>query len=190
MSSVFAHTAIAVGIWRQRPLSWLVLIFITAFCWLPDMDYGLRWLFDYRPPYRWSHSIVFVTAIWGVFAIGLTFLTKYFKLGLPIKPILLLTLVAGYSHLFMDWIIGSSWGDPLLWPFDTTEYSSPFGILPSSPKFSQSNIHMYKNLAIEGGIIGPIAFTMIRKGKVPAWAWALMGLFFVPFFVWGVSLPR
>ena len=167
-----------------------MVLAVVLFSWMPDMDYGLRSFVALDPRVRWSHSFVFVFSIWGVFAGALTLWQRLAWPGVCLRPFLGLALAAVLSHLFMDWLIGSSWGDPLLWPFDMTQYSSPFGILPSSPKFTMSNSHMYKNLLIETGIIGPVSLLLLTKGKAPILVWGLALLVFVPFVAWGISLPR
>lgn len=190
MSSIIAHTALGATLGRLNRLSHISTLAIVGFCWLPDVDYVFRFLFEYDPAVRWSHSFVFILAVWLVFA-GMTGVMSGWVFRVDErKHVVMFALIGGLSHLGLDWMIGSSWGDPLFWPFDNTQQTSPFGILPSSPKPSMSSVHFYRNHLIEAGILGPIFACIVLRRQLTVLKIVTALIIFIPFTWWGISLPR
>lgn len=197
MSSFAAHAAAAYVVaavalppgGRSR-LAWVALP-VLGFAWLPDGDYALRLAGLADPQHRWSHSVGFVAMVWIVFA-GVARSGPGLVRGWGTGRVLFACLIAGLSHVLMDWLVGSAWGDPVLWPVSDALHAAPVGVLPASGGLNPANPYLWRNLAIEAGLFGPMVWAASRwrrgtltRGRAGA-ALAAMA----PFAVWGMSLAR
>ncbi|MGC1247536.1 MAG: metal-dependent hydrolase [Spirulinaceae cyanobacterium] len=156
MSSVFAHSLVGAAIYtRVGKLNSLRGIFSCAFvsflAIIPDLDYVIYWLFDYRLDPRYTHSIFYCLIISAV--VSLIKLT-IFKNALASIPYYLLW-ISPLTHLALDLLVGV-YPMPLYWPANSDLMVLPFGILPSAGKLNIFNYYFWRNLVIELGILLPI----------------------------------
>lgn len=119
----------------------------------PDLDYVLPILHrDLHGGLRISHSIGFAVMVTVIFSLGFWLLGERKSLGRRRTIGVFLAIV---SHLVLDYCVGVL-PLPLFWPFDFSAFKSPFGWLPSAGKISLTNYFLYRNLAIEMGILLPL----------------------------------
>ena len=197
MSSFLAHALSAYAIRtvadgpRRRLNRWAFLP-ILCFAWLPDGDYALRILGFGDPQVRWSHSFAFVVLVWAAFAITARAVpTLRDRFGG--KALSLACLAAGVSHVVMDWLVGSAWGDPLFWPLFTECLSSPVGILPfGSSDMDPTRLRTWRNLAMEMGVLLPLGWLAhrYRSGRAAFASLAFALASALPFAIWAASLSR
>ena len=197
MSSFVAHAVAAYAIKTgaegpSRRLTAWALLPVLAFAWLPDGDYALRMLGFGSPDVRWSHSFVFVLSVWLVY-LGAAHLHPWLRHRFGGRVMAATTLAAGLSHLVMDWLVASSWGDPLFWPLSTAQHSSPLGIFPwGSSNMDPSRLRTWQNLAMELGVLLPLAAVAVwhRQGRLTRARLLIAGVVAMPFAAWAASLPR
>ena len=188
MSSVLAHGLTAGSIAGAARLRRFEALAVLGFSVLPDLDYAVRLAgLPYDSAMRPSHSLFVVTALWALAMPPALLAARCLHLVFRRRAVWL-CLLAGLLHVGLDYMIGSSWGDPVLWPLWDGVVSSPFGVLPSSPKPSMTNAHFWKNLTIEALVFVPIYLLVGQRWRgrpalalVPSLA---LGL------AWGISLPR
>lgn len=129
---------------------WLVVL---AFA--PDADYLVPALNSRaHGGLRITHSVAFSLALPLCTVVALC-LTSRDRRGL--KTLCVCALLAGLSHLVLDFMVGVT-PLPLLWPFGEATFTSPAGILPSAGRVQLSNYYFYRNLLIETGILAPVLY--------------------------------
>ena len=184
MSSFFAHGLVGVGLGVR--LSWVWRLAIVFFACLPDIEYLPYWLFSIELNPRWTHSIGFVAAVWLLTLATL----RACRITTP-KRFEALLLLAGISHLLMDYAVGVH-PNPIFAPLLMEVFASPVGILPSAGSLDPTNFYLWRNLMIEVGILGPLLWLGYKGSRekgvflriVIALAVAL------PFLIWSLSLGR
>lgn len=194
MSSFLGHSLTGTAVYfqaerkpRKRFLWWVWLLALASF---PDVEYGLLWLFGMNFPLRFTHSLVFCSFLPFLTCVYLRWIVQHeASLSLTIQA-----CVAAYSHLILDILVGVC-PLPLLWPFTTTFFVLPFGILPSAGKLVLTNAYLYRNALIELGILIPFyGLILMRKASMSATKRKLLMLLLIailiPFVVWGISLER
>jgi inner membrane protein len=172
MSSFFAHSFIAVTIYRNKAdkignkflnLSWLIwLIIIASF---PDLDYVIPFFHvSANNGLRVTHSITF-SLIPAIATLIIFWLLKIRKNQLIIY--VLSAIIAGCSHLILDLLVGVT-PIPLLFPFSKHKFKLSFGILPSAGKIDLSNYFFYRNFFLELGIFLPLllALYLLRQSRI------------------------
>jgi inner membrane protein len=172
MSSFFAHSFIAVTIYRNKAdkignkflnLSWLIwLIIIASF---PDLDYVIPFFHvSANNGLRVTHSITF-SLIPAIATLIIFWLLKIRKNQLIIY--VLSAIIAGCSHLILDLLVGVT-PIPLLFPFSEHKFKLPLGILPSAGKIDFSNYYFYRNLFLELGIFLPLllALYLLKRSRI------------------------
>ena len=135
---------------------------------------------------RWTHSIGFVVAVWLLTIVTL----RACQIATP-KRFEALLLLAGISHLLMDYAVGVH-PNPIFAPLSMEAFASPVGILPSAGSLDPTNFYLWRNLLIEAGILGPLLWLGYKGSRekglflriVIALAVAL------PFLIWSLSLGR
>ncbi len=187
MASFIAHATAGAIIGRTRQASWFELPILIGFCWAPDIDYLFPVLFDQHPTVRWTHSFAAVLVLWATLVAAVQLIPPLRGTHLAIS-----CLLAGLSHLLLDYLVGGQHGDPLLWPVSTQSFSTPVGLLPAAGRIDLQNIYLWRNLLIEIGIFGPILWSVWHMGaKRPrASSLAVAAAVFIPFVLWGISLAR
>jgi inner membrane protein len=174
-------------LWRAVWLAWLVVLASA-----PDIDYLVPALAS--PAHqgrRITHSIALSMAL-PLFSVGVL----YFVKGLKSRRRLLIVcaLLAGLSHLVLDFLVGVT-PLPLLWPLDSSAFASPAGILPSAGRIQLSNYYLYRNVLIEVGILAPLCYVAraLYLGEVSVRNKGRMLILLLVagcFVAWSVSLSR
>ena len=166
---------------------WLIIVAV-----IPDLDYVVPWLHpSAHDGLRITHSLLFAALLPALTLLGL----KFAGVGREtLKHSGLLLVLAGFSHIGMDLLVGVT-ALPLLWPVSDRLFRLPFGLLPSAGKLSWVNFYFYYNLSIELGVLLPlIACIFIRKSSIAAQArWVLIvSLLLVSagFMHWAYGLSR
>lgn len=163
---------------------------VVALAMLPDCDYPVFWLLGLQIEPRITHSLGF--CLLASLAAG--WLLRFGTIPKPLLPSSTILIAAPLSHLALDLLVGVH-PMPLFWPLSSTTYRLPFGILPSAGKISLFNYFLWRNLAIEMGIIVPIAwfyFLVRRRAWRRTSRWSLVSAtsVWIGCLVWGISLPR
>ena len=188
MSSILAHGLAAGTLIGAARLRRYEALGVLGFAILPDLDYALRLAgLPYDAGVRISHSLFVVAAIWALVMPAALAAARALRLVFRPRAVWL-CLISGLGAVGLDWLIGSAWGDPVFWPFSAETHSSPFGILPSSPKPSMSNVHFWKNATIELLVFVPV-FLMVGCRWRGVRALALIAPLALGL-AWGISLPR
>jgi membrane-bound metal-dependent hydrolase YbcI (DUF457 family) len=199
MSSFLGHSLVAYSLFsldrRERPYTpwrvvWLAWLIVLASA--PDIDYLVPALAS--PAHQGSritHSIA-LSMVLPLFSVGVL----YFVKGLKSQRRLLSVCVvlAGLSHLFLDFLVGVT-PLPLLWPLDSAAFASPVGVLPSAGRIQLSNYYLYRNVLIEVGVLAPIFYVArelyLGESGIRDRARVLILLLVAGCFVaWSVSLSR
>ena len=193
MSSLAAHGAmgwLAAGK-GDRPI--LIRLAFAAAAVVPDVDYPLEWIFGIRLHVRYTHSLAFCALV-ALVGIAVT----RGRTGMPDRS-LWRWVAASFSHLALDALVGV-YPEPWLWPFSEVTYRLPFGILPSAGRLAWGNVYLYRNLAIEAGILLPATWLLGLWGALPGKdsrdlralgpRTALAAIVLAGFGLWGWSLDR
>lgn len=195
MSSFIGHGLAALTIGKafekssgwKNSLLWQACLLLCVYA--PDVDYVIPSLnLINNNGLRITHTIVFSLTMPALLIIFLFLFDRknLFSRGLQ-------ACLAGLSHLFLDLLVGSRYGDPLLYPFLKEKIVLPVGILPSAGAISLSNYYFYRNVLIEVGILIP-AFVLLLAilGKLKVSRIISFGLFgsFLLFLFWSLSLKR
>lgn len=164
-------------------LAWLVFLSI-----LPDMDYLPYWIFNFHPAYRLTHSAGFCLV--PVTATFFFLRKKDEHAGEKTFQ----AFCAAFSHLLLDSLVAVH-PNPLFWPFSYAMIKLPCGPLPSAGALNISNYFLWRNLAIELGILVPafafIIFAVRRKIRNIPPAASMAGLcLWLVMVCWGLSLKR
>lgn len=158
-------------------------MFLAVF---PDSEYGAFWLFGVSFPIRFTHSAVFCSILP---------VCTLFCLTPDIRRIYgIQAFAAAYSHLLLDLLVGV-YPMPLLWPFTNTLIKLPFGILPSAGSLVLTNRYLYRNLAIELGILVPLYSFILLRQRIQQHRYRVLILgvhlmVWIPCLVWGFFLSR
>jgi hypothetical protein len=185
MSSIIGHLLVGAAIGEniatasKRDKIFLCLFF-AALGACPDMDYLPIWWSGFRMDPRYSHSIGACAAI----ALAALFLKKYVFTHLLRHANILLLLAAPLSHVSMDFLVGVH-KNPVFWPLSNEVYAFNHGILPSAGRLDIGNYYFWRNLAIEMGILVPLAVFIsatarekVKKDKSIIAVGAIVFLFF------------
>jgi hypothetical protein len=127
----------------------------------PDLDYPLQWYFGIHLPVRYTHSLGFGA---GIAAAGVAWLACMRRHGWA--TVSLRWVAASFSHLLLDSLV-AVYPEPWLWPVSMETHRLPFGILPSAGRPEWGNAYLYRNLAIEAGILGPLIYLARGPGAAP-----------------------
>lgn len=176
---------------RRHGAMWLGWLVVLASA--PDIDYLVPALGS--PAHQGSritHSVAF-SLILPLTSVGVL----YFVKGLQSRQrrwLSMCAVLAGLSHLALDFLVGVT-PLPLLWPFGSTAFVSPVGILPSAGRIRLSNYYLYRNVLIEVGVLAPIFYVAgelyLCGGSTRNRARMLILLLVAGcFVVWSVSLSR
>lgn len=159
--------------WLRDRLPWLA--WLVAIAWTPALGDWVPW-FQGQAGLRPTHSILASQILPLVTVLVLAWRgwrkPELLNLGLQAS-------LAGLSHLVLDLAMGIG-GLPLLWPLSQVGFSLPMGLLPSTGAMDLGDIHFYRNLLIELGVLLPLSFCVVfwrwcRKW-VRGWAWmSVMG---------------
>lgn len=162
MSSLIGHIAAGATAHAWQPAaaraSRASLLACIALAVAPDVDYLLLWTVHVRLQPRLTHSIAFGVAlalvVWLV-------LRRVARRPPPLLPL----LAAALSHPVLDVLVGVH-GSPLLWPATPTLFASPIGLLPSAGRLALGNPLLWRNLALELGVLLPVfaALLAVRRG--------------------------
>lgn len=169
MSSFVGHTLVGVATcFALKPPShaamrWVLPVMVLLAI-VPDFDYGAYWFLHVSAEPRVTHSLIFCSAsaalAWGATA-GLRRRTWP---GLGFWPY----LVASISHLVLDFWVGAH-GLPLFWPLTAAEIAAPIGLLPSAGALTLGNFYLWRNLAIECGVLIPILSALVALCRRLPW---------------------
>ncbi len=117
---------------------------------LPDFDYFSFWIFKINAEPRFTHSLAFClaasTLAWV--CLPLAGLERRLTALLPLS-------LASCSHLALDLLVGVH-PLPVFWPLPVPEIQSLVGLLPSAGHLSPGNYYLWRNLAIECGVLFPV----------------------------------
>lgn len=130
--------------------AWLIVLASA-----PDADYLIPALNSRaHGGLRITHSVAFslVLPLCTAVILGLTG-----RDGRTLKLMSVCALLAGLSHLVLDFLVGVT-PLPLLWPLSAETFASPAGILPSAGRVQLTNYYFYRNLVIEMGILVPVLY--------------------------------
>ncbi|MFK8183681.1 MAG: metal-dependent hydrolase [Phormidesmis sp.] len=128
--------------------------------WVPDIDHVVPALqMSQNAGMRISHALASsvvlpVLTSTALYAFGLR--------GQRWQISSLQSLATGLSHPLMDWFVGVI-GLPLFWPFYSTIFKAPVGLLPSAGTPHWQNYYFYANLFIELGILVPLMLVLLRN---------------------------
>ncbi len=169
MSSIVGHTLAGAATYLAlKPLSdpamrWGLPVMVLLAI-VPDFDYGAYWFLSVHAELRVTHSLVFccVAAVIAWFATAGMRRRTVPHLGF--WPY----LVASLSHLVLDFWVGAH-GLPLFWPFTAAEITAPIGLLPSAGALVPGNFYLWRNLAIECGVLIPILAAIVVWCRGVAW---------------------
>lgn len=152
---------------RRSGSRWMALPFV-ALAVGPDTDYLGVWLFDYSADPRITHSLLFAL----VAALSAGWAVAKFTAE---RPPFLALLAASASHPALDLLVGAH-PVPLLWPWGPP-VSVSVGVLPSAGALPLGNYYLWRNLAIELGLLLPVLSLIVALcRRIPAKqirAWAL-----------------
>jgi inner membrane protein len=192
MSSLIGHAAAGAAMYfsqRQlqpsRGLAACVLVAIA-----PDIDYLIWWFARVQIEPRATHSVLFC---FGSAALAWACLRA--SEGRGIQDVSFATLLlASCSHLVLDFMVGVH-GLPLLWPFLSSEFTCPVGVLPSAGRLSLTNLYLWRNLLIELVVLLPALalFSAVRRRELARLVSArslLALLVWLAFLWWSISLQR
>ncbi len=195
MSSFVGHAAAGAAIYlSQRKLQPLRYNSGLAMCVLlavaPDLDYLVSWIARIKIEPRATHSILFCL---GIALLAYVYLQATTNEQNQLASFTTLVL-ASCSHLVLDLLVAVH-GLPLLWPFTSTEFISPIGLLPSAGRLSFTNFYLWRNVIIELGVLLPAMalFVAVRKHETVRLV-SLNYAFVLPvwfaFVWWAFSLQR
>jgi inner membrane protein len=166
---------------------WLILLASA-----PDADYLIPVLNSRaHQGLRITHSVAFSLALPLCTVVGLGLAGRG---GRELKSLGVCASLAGLSHLVLDFLVGVT-PLPLLWPFSTSAFASPVGILPSAGSVRLTNYYLYRNLIIEMGILAPTLYVAreVYCGKIGAQNRArvvVLGVIAGCFIAWSLTLSR
>lgn len=195
MSSLLGHALVGASLYlaESRSASRSALLMgglVTGLAVLPDLDYLVFWLLKFEIEPRFTHSLGFCLGT----GLGAGLVLHIVGFRPPLRPSALVLLAASLSHLVLDLLVGVH-PMPLFWPMSDAPIRLPFGLLPSAGRLSLSNYFLWRNLAIEIGILLPLAgFYVLWHRRL----WRQIptsGLIFgvgiwLVFVIWGTNLPR
>ena len=192
--SLAAYTLASAAPYRQGAASlrllWVGWMIVLASA--PDVDYLIPAL-NSRAHHgiRITHSIAFSLVLPLCTAVVLYLAGKR---GRELKVMGACALLAGLSHLLLDFLVGVTLL-PLFWPWSAATFASPAGILPSAGRVQLSNYYFYRNLLIELGTLAPLAYLArgLYRGEIGVQNWARIILLLIIagcFIVWSLSLSR
>lgn len=188
MSSFVGHSLAALAISakdRQRfSLIWLACLLLAAIA--PDLDYLLHFLSkSQHAGIRISHSVGFAFVVPALVVTGLVCCGVR---NCELRRRAWQVILAGQSHILLDFLVGVH-PMPLIWPLADATFRCPIGLLPSAGALSLTNIYLYRNLALELGILLPICalFRMRRRIRRRVLPLALIALICLAI---SANLPR
>lgn len=195
MSSFVGHGLAALTIGKafeenttfKNQILWQICLVACAFA--PDIDYVIPSLNSINNDgLRITHTIAFslITPIFLIFFLFLFKRKNVFSYGFQ-------AILAGFSHLFLDLLVGSRQGDPLFYPLSRQKIVLPFGILPSAGEIRFSNYFFYRNLLLELGILVPVFILILYfANKVKINKLSAIGLLciFAASLYWSINLKR
>jgi hypothetical protein len=165
MSSLFAHAAVGAALAGTGRRPWACRCATAAAALAPDLDYPLAWFAGVRFPIRYTHSLGFCLAtglVGAAFAVVLARSPETRGLVWRIP-------VAIGSHLVLDALVAVL-PEPWFWPASPVTYKLPFGALPSAGALAPGNPYLYRNLALETAVLGPLLWLAFRGGSArPVW---------------------
>jgi len=114
----------------RRPIAWAMLWW-SFLAFLPDIDVvGFAFGIRYGEPWGHrgaTHSLAFAVLLGAVIgAMAPAFGRPRIRTGVVAIAIIV-------SHGLLDTLTTGGLGCALLWPFDTTRYLAPWGIIPAAP---------------------------------------------------------
>lgn len=192
MSSLIGHLSAGAAVYlsqarlKSPQTGWaLPLLFLLAI--LPDFDYLAYWLFGFHSNSRFTHSLAFCLTASGLAWLVMTRLSVGRATPIGFGALAL----ASCSHLGLDLLVGVH-SLPVFWPLPVAELSVPFGLLPSAGYPSFRNYYLWRNLAIELGVLLPLFAFLVAmwRGRL---AWPpfprllLPGALWLGFLVWSIS---
>ena len=195
MSSFIAHSLVGFAVGEQRGTGstlkesiFISLFFIFLAC-SPDIDYLIAYLRGEGMSMRYTHSVGFVFL---VSLLALFFRNFVFRKTLYSIPVFLFFL-APLSHLTLDFFVGV-YASPYLYPFSSSTFTSPLGVLPSAGRINIHNFYFWRNTLIELAIFIPVVVFWVPKFrryilKYRAVTLLLISLFLVGIVI-GVGLER
>jgi len=165
MSSIFDHALIGAAIGENakstsKTEKAMLCLFYAALSIAPDLDYLPTWVFGFNMEPRYSHSIGGCLLI---SVIGLL-LKKYCPVRFLKNAAIALIFMSPFSHLLMDFMVGVH-KNPIFWPFSSNTFASNLGVLPSAGELSVTNRYFWRNLAIELGVLIPLALAISKTGR-------------------------
>ncbi len=165
MSSIFGHALIGAAIGnnvesKSAAEKLTLCLFYVALSIAPDLDYLPTWLLGLNMEPRYSHSL---GGCFLISALGLIF-AKYCLHRLLTGLSTALIFASPLSHIFLDFMVGVH-ENPIFWPFINATYASSYGALPSAGRLSIANLYLWRNLAIEIGILFPLALLISATGR-------------------------
>ena len=127
---------------------WLLLL-----AWGPDIDYVVPAVHPSgHNGLRITHSLLNSCLLPGITGV---WLCKQTEFPLAKRWLLLQAVVASFSHIGLDLLVGVT-PLPLLYPLTLDPIRLPFGILPSAGKINVTNYYFWRNLYLELGVLLPL----------------------------------
>ena len=157
MSSIVGHALISSAIFSRKQeiksgSAAFMCIFFIGLGISQDMDYLVYWVFSYEIEPRITHSILFCFVIGLIASCVKKFVLKNTMISIPHG----FFYMTSFSHLILDLLVGVH-PMPLFWPVSLDVIKLPFGILPSAGHIDIKNIYIWRNIAIELGILIPVS---------------------------------
>lgn len=162
MSSLPAHAAVGAALAGRGRKPWAWRCATAAAALLPDLDYPLAWFAGIRFPIRYTHSLGFclLTGLAGAAVAARSPGARGLAWRIPIAVL---------SHLALDALV-AVYPEPWLWPVSSVTYRLPLGALPSAGALALGNPYLYRNLALEAAVLGPVLWLALRGGSArPVW---------------------
>ncbi len=189
MSSFIAHSLVGFALGKQKDTTttikesiFISLFFIFLAC-SPDIDYLIVYIQGKGMAIRYTHSIGF---IFLVFLLALFFRNFIFRKTLHPIPIYLFFL-APASHLLLDFLVGV-YANPYFYPFSSSTFVSPIGVLPSAGRINIHNFYFWRNTLIELAIFIPLIVFLVPKFRSSVLRYRLITIMLISFFIAGVFI--
>jgi membrane-bound metal-dependent hydrolase YbcI (DUF457 family) len=186
MSSFVAHSLVGFTLGKQRETATLKETIFISFFFIflacsPDIDYLIIYLRGESMPIRYTHSIGYIFLI---FIFALLFRNFIFRKSLYPIPIYLFFL-APASHLLLDFLVGV-YANPYFYPFSSSTFIFPFGILPSAGRINIFNYYFWRNIFIELAIFIPLISFLVPNFRKYIMRYKLVVFLLISIFLIGV----
>ncbi len=166
---------------KNRGSAWW-LVWLGCLAVSPDIDYlihALRLESEGGFYTRVTHSLVGVLLLPALTVIALALGRRYGKfLAAPLALRARQAFFAGFSHLLLDVLVGTS-SYAIFWPVSDYSFHMPFGLLPNAGALYFSNYYLWRNWAIELGVLLPMALVITMWSR-KFWSLPIRLMFTLP----------